>query len=300
MILTGCQGPEVQETPMVEEVTENELNIFLANSSNDELVELCVEVDKTSINSQITDIVTILSQGSDEEDLYPTIPGDDLIDSLEVNGSGVKINVNRSFEQMNQVEMLLCRVSLIKSLTAIEGIDYVEFYVDGLPMKNGEGIVYGPFYEQDVITVTGDAYGHEIVDVILYYPDSQGEYLVPIPHQITINNDEDLELKMLQALAIVPEGYDVYVPYPDGTTIKSININNGVAYIDFNEEFKSNHYGGSTGELMTIYSIVNTLTERRNISRVQFLIEGVKTVDFKGHVDFSELFEYNIALIESE
>lgn len=56
-------------------------------------------------------------------------------------------------------------------------------------------------------------------------------------------------------------------------------------------DFVVKHTGGSVGEWFTIYSIVNSLTELDNIKKVQFLIEGEKQQDFKGHMDFSKPFE---------
>jgi len=52
--------------------------------------------------------------------------------------------------------------------------------------------------------------------------------------------------------------------------------------------------------VLTIYSIVNSLTEINSVKKVQFLIDGEKISDCKGHLDFSKPFERNEALILDE
>jgi spore germination protein GerM len=61
---------------------------------------------------------------------------------------------------------------------------------------------------------------------------------------------------------------------PEGTRLLSINLDNGLCTVDFSRAFIENHSGGSAGELMTLSSIVNTLTEFPEINRVQILVEG--------------------------
>ena len=62
---------------------------------------------------------------------------------------------------------------------------------------------------------------------------------------------------------------------PNGTKFLGARITDGVAYLDFNENFEINTYGveGYTGQLM---QIVYTATSFSTVTSVQFLIEGKK------------------------
>ena len=67
--------------------------------------------------------------------------------------------------------------------------------------------------------------------------------------------------------------------------------------MNLSKEFKSEHIGGTAAETMTIYSIVNTLTEELDtIEKVQFLIEGQKVDEFI-HYSFKEPFDPDLSLI---
>jgi len=125
----------------------------------------------------------------------------------------------------------------------------------------------------------------EMVEVTLYFSDSQAMYLVPEKRKI-------LQTYSLARQAVIelikgPENSDLYSTIPEGTQINEIYIADDIAYIDLSEEIFKNHPGGSSGELMTVYSIVNTLTEIPPIKGVQILVGGNERESLIGHIDIS-------------
>lgn len=294
MTLTACESGSNDQSLSATTIEEG-LNIYLLNGSSDALVEVGIQVDKSSLSSQIDTVIKNLIIGDTTHGLLGTIPEENMVEGYEILENGLRIYVTDEFSQMDQVTYLICRSSIIKSITSIEGIAYVEFYEDRLPMKDDFGKVYGAFYPDDIITVSNTSNSVAKVQlVILYYPDEQGEYLEKTEREIELYSGESIEKRLIEELMMSDVTH--ISPLPEGTIVKNVHVTNGICYIDFNEAFRSNHYGGSTGEVMTVFSIVNTLTELSDISRVQFLIEGEKTEFFKGHLDFSELFEFNIEL----
>ncbi|UKI38070.1 MAG: GerMN domain-containing protein [Clostridiales bacterium] len=83
---------------------------------------------------------------------------------------------------------------------------------------------------------------------------------------------------------------------PDGTKLLSVETKDGICFVNFSQEFVSKHSGGSAGEYMTVYSIVNSLTELEHIQKVQFLVDGNKLEVFK-HMVFNEPFERDASII---
>lgn len=78
---------------------------------------------------------------------------------------------------------------------------------------------------------------------------------------------------------------------PKGTKLRDIKVEQGVAYVDFSQDLVKKFNGGSTGEIMLVASIVNTLTEFPEVKAVQILIEGKKVETISGHMDTSEPFK---------
>lgn len=284
----------------VQLVENNELYIYLADSDKSALVEYCIEVDKSDLGLQITSVIRMLKSGAEDEGLKGTLPDNILVESIKLDGDNVILHVADGFGSMSQIDFLLCRISLIKSLTAIDGVESVEFYVDGTPMRDANGIVYGPFYSDDVVMDSMSDESSETRNMILYFPDEQGENLIRVDREVTMSSSESVEFRIIEELRTPPSEQGLGSVLPVEASVKSIEVSDGICYIDFNEAFKTKHYGGSTGETMTVYAIVNSLTELPNISHVQFMIEGKRVEDFKGHLDFSTLFENDINLISRD
>ncbi|MCO5385636.1 MAG: GerMN domain-containing protein [Desulfosporosinus sp.] len=87
-------------------------------------------------------------------------------------------------------------------------------------------------------------------------------------------------------------------PLPSGTTLLEATVStDGIATINLSKEFQKNFGGGSSGEQMTMYSIVNTLTTLSNVHSVQFLLDGVKHDGILGHLDTRDPIKRNESLI---
>lgn len=102
----------------------------------------------------------------------------------------------------------------------------------------------------------------------------------------------------LEALIAGPTKPGLVATIPEGVKVLNINITEKLCVVNFNEKLVTNHWGGSTGELLTIYSIVNTLTQFSNIDQVQILIEGQKIETLAGHMILDESLKANKELVQ--
>lgn len=137
-------------------------------------------------------------------------------------------------------------------------------------------------------------------EVVLYFADDQAEYLVPEKREVSLQKNESTAEAIVKALISGPKNTKLGVTIPAGTKLRSVNIKENTAYVDFSEEIKTKHWGGSAGESMTIFSIVNSLTEMKEIKQVQILIAGVKQDSLAGHLDISQPIARDPGLIRAE
>ena len=141
-----------------------------------------------------------------------------------------------------------------------------------------------PFKEEEIKEVQ-PVPTEEMVEVNLYFSDSQAMYLVPEKRKIP--QTPSLVRQAVIELIKGPENSDLYPTIPEGTQVNEVYIADDIVYIDLSEEIFKNHPGGSSGELMTVYSVVNTLTEIPPIRGVQILVGGNETKSLAGHIDIS-------------
>lgn len=126
----------------------------------------------------------------------------------------------------------------------------------------------------------------ETVTLKVYFGDDQAMYLVSETRTVQKGTTSLSEL-LIQELIKGPKEKMHAPTIPEGTKLLSINVADGVAFVNFSKEIQTKHWGGSAGETMTTYSVVNTLTQLPEISKVQFLIEGEIAESIWGHGDTS-------------
>ncbi len=140
-------------------------------------------------------------------------------------------------------------------------------------------------YKEEEIKEVQPVLTEEMVEVNLYFSDSQAMYLVPEKRKIP--QTPSLAKQVVIELIKGPENPNLYPTIPQETQVNEVYIADDIVYIDLSEEIFKNHPGGSSGELMTVYSIVNTLTEITPIRGVQILVEGNEKESLVGHIDIS-------------
>lgn len=81
-------------------------------------------------------------------------------------------------------------------------------------------------------------------------------------------------------------------PLPPETKLRQLYITKeGVAYVDFTKHIMDAHPSGSSAEMATIYSIVNSLAFNfKLIKRVSILVEGGERETLGGHINLSKPF----------
>jgi len=107
----------------------------------------------------------------------------------------------------------------------------------------------------------------------------------------------------MQALSELLKGpqSNLLSPLPPGTKVRHFFLDReGTAYVDFGPELRKNHPGGSKAEILSIYSIVDTLAYNfEQIRRVQILIEGAEVDTLSGHLDLRKPLEPRLDFGES-
>lgn len=137
--------------------------------------------------------------------------------------------------------------------------------------------------------------------ITLYFADQQAMYLLPETRQISISEDASKEAMVKAAINELikgPKMKEHYPTIPEKTKILSVKLEDNLLYLDFSEELKTEHPGGSAGEILTIMSIVNTAAEIAEVEKVQILIEGEKQETLAGHIDISVPIQQDKSMIK--
>jgi spore germination protein GerM len=137
--------------------------------------------------------------------------------------------------------------------------------------------------------------------VTLYFSDQESEYLIGEKRDILRKESTAEEAEEVMAeLSRGPKG-ELLPTLPSQTRLLALNIDErGVARVNFNRALARDHPGGSSAEIMTVYSIVNSLTFNfAEIKRVQILIEGKEVETIRGHLSLEKPLPANPSLIRN-
>ncbi|AGC69492.1 lipoprotein LpqB, GerMN domain-containing [Thermoclostridium stercorarium subsp. stercorarium DSM 8532] len=144
---------------------------------------------------------------------------------------------------------------------------------------------------------------NEKLPVTLYFSNQDGTRLVNEIRYINMEDakqgTEQLASVLVKELVKGPSSSELKPTIPEGASLRSpVKIEGRTAIVDMTKEFVDNHPGGKEAEEITIFSIVNTLTELKDIETVKFLINGKEQKEFKGNFRFDNAFPRNESLID--
>ena len=100
--------------------------------------------------------------------------------------------------------------------------------------------------------------------------------------------------KLVELLIEQPKNDKLESAIPNETKVNKAELKNDIVYLDLSKEFIEKHINGEKEETVTIYSIVNTLTELTEVNSIKILINGEENAKFKdGEINFSQNFIRN-------
>ena len=126
--------------------------------------------------------------------------------------------------------------------------------------------------------------------VTLYYQNKDTKELMPEGRMIDAKELlTDPYATLVNLLIENPKNERLQSAIPEGTRVLKTELRGNIVYLDLSKEFIDNHSGGEEQENITIYSIVNTLTELNEVEGVKILINGQENQSFKDEkISFSD------------
>ncbi len=132
----------------------------------------------------------------------------------------------------------------------------------------------------------------EAKTVTLFFLSEDDSLLHPEERQIFAGSSVISEAKQVVEALIQGSGKGYVNPLPPETRLRQLFVTKeGVAYVDFSKEIMEAHPSGSSAELGTVYSVVNTLAYNfKPIKRVFILVEGSEKETLGGHINLNQAF----------
>ena len=226
------------------------------------------------------------------------IPDEVTVRDYSLENGELTLNFESNYQIITGIEEILRRTAIVKTMTQIDGVDYVAFTVGGQPLMDSAGLPIGFMESGDFIDNTGGETNYlQTVTITLYFANEDGTGLKTSRHQVEFDGTISLENLVVRQLIAGPlseeTGLKSAMPY--GTIINKVTKKDGICYLDLNSMFLED-LPDVTDEVV-IYSIVNSLAEISGINKVQFLVNGEVQKKYRENIPFDGLFERNLDLV---
>lgn len=136
-------------------------------------------------------------------------------------------------------------------------------------------------------------------EVTLFFLSVEGEDLAPEKRKIFLTETiSDQARQAVRELIEGPRG-PLRPTMPPGTEVREVYLaGDGTAYVDLSESFVDAHPGGSSAEIDTVFSLVDTLAYNfPEIRRVKILVEGEERQTLKDHLDLTRPYVADMSIV---
>ena len=144
-----------------------------------------------------------------------------------------------------------------------------------------------------------DPASSQTIAVHLYFSDRQNQFLIAEERILKSRKDPEFFARSIVEALIKGPQQGLSRTLPAETAVRAVYLTpRGICYIDLTSSAAENHPGGITSELLSIYSIVNSLVLNvTEIEAVKILINGDESMTMAGHIDLQIPIKANMLLI---
>lgn len=211
-----------------------------------------------------------------------------VVRSLE--DSLLTVEVSGDWSQLTGTRLELARACLTLTMTQLSGVEQVLICLsggkeDGKPLEQSDYVLFDDWETNDQRTVR------------LYFSDANEQYLAEETRTCTLGAEE-LPNFILQELLKGPEQKDALPVLPEGTKLLSVQTTKGVCTVDLSEAFCSNRPESENQARLTVFAVVQSLTQLEQITGVRFLCEGEPVTDYGG-LNLSQPIQPDSSLFQS-
>lgn len=284
VFLSGCQGRGEAAAP-----GENEYNIYYLDSGSMKLAAEPYEAAATEMEGLIRELLGQLDVVPETSDYQTAMVAQ--VKSFVKENQVLYLYFGRDYAAAKADREILCRAALVRTLTQIEGIDYISIYCEDQPLMDSRGTPVGMMAASDFLDGISDVNAYERVELKLYFADGTGNKLAAEERELMHNVNTSMERLVVEALISGPETYGCYTTLPPDVKLLNVSVSDNTCYLNFDSGFLKNVSG--VGEYIPIYSIVDSLTELTNVKKVQIVVNGSSDVLYRDRISLAEPFERN-------
>ena len=279
---------------------DGEGKIFYVRTDKAGIVSVNYDFASNDAEAMISEALVELEKDIDNIDVINTIPSGVEVDDWSLNDKSLNLYLVGDYEALDIYTEILVRAAIVKTLVQIDGVDSVSLFVNNAPLTDSNGESIGSMTADTFIEDFGQETDSLLTtDLTLYFASANGMYTVAETRQVYYSRNVTMEKLVMDQLLKGSQTEGLLSAIPSGTKVNSITTSeDGVCIVNLDASIETVVTGVT--ENVTVYSIVNSLTELDNVKQVQILVNGdtphISNVD----VDLSSAISRNEDIINTD
>ena len=270
--------------------TESKYKIYYINEEQGEVLAESFVPSEETTQTMLEEMTEKLNKKNAEG--HTLLPENIEIQSCVDDDGMIRVDFNREYHDLNPVDEVLLRASIVKDYVQIPNIYLVTITAEGTPIVDSQGQEIGAMSLDSFLENTGkEIMVYQYKELNLYFTNEEGNQLVPEARQVYYNGNTPIEKVIVEQLLRGPGESGHYATLPSDTRIVGVSVADGIAYVNLGKQFVDEAL--PVDAQIPIYSIVNSLIDAGNVSQVQISINGDTSLLFKDKVDMNQLFQVN-------
>lgn len=238
-------------------------------------LDTCSYDGKESVSGLMEALLSGPPPGSE---LTQAVPSGTSLLGWTMENEEAQVELSAHYARLKGMDRTLADYCIVLTLCQLSDVDSVCITVAG----------QGPSRQLQPGDVMFSGAEEEPVEVsaVLYYRLGTGSTLGYELRVFRLTEGEAPAKAVLDALCAGPENKELTSLLPDGLSVASARIDNGVCYADFSPLLLESIPDSRTEQELVIFSIVETLCSLDEVEQVQILVEGA-LIDRYGSIDLS-------------
>lgn len=288
LLLAGCQKKE-------EEAIQGSV-IYYLNLEGTGLVAEEYKFQGENLEEKVENILSDMKNPKDPSEHKSAFPETVSIEKWILKDAVLQVCFSPSYADMKKSEEVLLRAAIVQSVTQMEEINYLSFYVGDETVKDSEGNEIGYQSASDFVQNVGSSlHSYQEVELKLYFADEKGEKLQPEINKERYNSNISIEKLIVEKLLEGPETEGYQATFFSDTKVLSVSVKDQICYVNFDEAFLKQP--AIIEPKLAIYSLVNSIIEGGNVTSVQILVNGETNIKYQEVVDLSKPLSRNLDII---
>lgn len=292
LLLGGCRSQEVP----VSKPEENQYVIYYLNTGVTRLEPVTYTAENTDALDLIQELYQQLRTVPVDMDVASPLSSKVELQRLQWDQNVLYMYFDANYTLMGTSQEILCRAALTKTMTQIQGVDYVNIYSGEQPLMDSSGNPVGMLSASDFMDNISDVNAYEKSELTLYFADESGQYLQAETREVMHSINTSMERLVVEQLLEGPETEGLKSTIPPDARLLNISVTDNVCYLNFDSSFLNNTL--DVADEIPIYSIVDSLTQLTAVNRVQFSVNGSPAVMFRDRISLDALFEQNMDYVK--